>query len=66
MSKKYKLPPLTKLQVKLLLRLMNEADPDFNYRELVGLSIIMSDLEELDQNGKITWREKAKAKKQLK
>jgi hypothetical protein len=49
---------LTKEQAKLILRLMNENDPEFDYRELAKLSVVMSDLNDIVEFGEIRWRDK--------
>ncbi len=38
---------INKTGAKLLLRLMNELNPEFNYSELAELSIVMNSLEEI-------------------
>lgn len=53
---------LSPRQAKLLLRIMQEDDPNFDYSELGRLSSVLSDVRDLATHGEVRWQRAAKAK----
>lgn len=47
---------LSPRQAKLLLRLMENDDPNFDYSELGRLSSVLSDVRDLATHGEIRWQ----------